>query len=99
MMPDDKLKETVHQLEPVIGPQAKMLWYKYLNAKTPERKEAWRRRIKLLAEKALDSYNDEIRLPPPTPDQTGGDYQLGLVIYPDQPYSVSGLKRKSSAST
>jgi type IV secretory pathway VirB4 component len=94
MMPDEKLKETVHQLEPVIGPQAKMLWYKYLNAKTPERKEAWRRRIKILAEKVLDNYADEIRLPPPTPEQTSGDYQLGLVIYPDKPYSVFGLREE-----
>jgi type IV secretory pathway VirB4 component len=94
MIPDEKLKETVHQLEPVIGPRARILWYKYLNASTPERKEAWRRRIKILAEKVLDNYTDEIRLPPPTPEQTSGDYQLGLVIYPDKPYSIFGLREE-----
>lgn len=94
MIPDEQLKETVHQLEPVIGPRARILWYKYLNATTPERKESWRRRIRILAEKCLDNYADEIRLPPPTPDETSGDYQLGLVIYPDKPYSFFGLREE-----
>ncbi len=92
MIPDEKLKETVHQLEPVIGPRARMLWYKYLNASTPERKESWRRRIRLLGEKVLDQYEDEVRLPPPLPEETIGEYQLGVVIYPDKPYSVFGLR-------
>jgi len=92
MIPDEKLKEMVHQLEPVLGPRARMLWYKYINATTPQRKEAWRRRIRLLGEKVLDQYKDEVRLPPPLPEETIGEYQLGLVIYPERPYSVFGLR-------
>jgi len=92
MIPDEKLKEMVQQLEPMLGPQTRILWYKYLNAKTPQRKEAWRRRIRILGEKVLDNYKDEIRLPPPLPSETTGEYQLGMVIYPDKPYSLFGLR-------
>ncbi len=94
MIPDERLKEIVHQLEPMLGPQTRILWYKYLNAKTPQRKEAWRTRIRILGEKVLDIYKDEIRLPPPLPQETIGDYQLGMVIYPDKPYSIFGLREE-----
>lgn len=92
MIPDEKLKEVVQKLEPILGPQTRILWYKYLNAKTPQRKEAWRRRIKLLGERFLNSYEDKVRLPPPLPQETIGEYKLGVVIYPDKPYSVFGLR-------
>ena len=94
MIPDEWLKEIVHQLEPMLGPQTRILWYKYLSAKTPQRKEAWRTRIRILGEKVLDIYKDEIRLPPPLPQETIGDYQLGMVIYPDKPYSIFGLREE-----
>jgi type IV secretory pathway VirB4 component len=92
MIPDEKLKEVVQKLEPILGPQTRIIWYKYLNSKTPQRKEAWRRRIKLLGERFLDSYEDEVRLPPPLPQETIGEYQFGVVIYPDKPYSVFGIR-------
>ena len=92
MIPDEKLKEIVHKLEPVLGPQARMLWYKYLNARTPQAKESWRRKISLLGEKLLDQYENDIKLPPPLPEETIGGYQLGRIIYPDKPYSIFGLR-------
>ena len=94
MIPDEKLKEVVHQLEPILGPQTRILWYKYLNAKTPQKKEAWRRKIRLLGEKVLDRYTDEVRLPPPMPRETDGDYKLGIIIYPAKPYSIFGMKKE-----
>ena len=92
MIPDEKLKEIVHKLEPVLGPQAKMLWYKYLNSRTPQAKESWRRKISLLGERLLDQYENDIKLPPPLPEETIGEYQLGRIIYPDKPYSIFGLR-------
>jgi DNA helicase HerA-like ATPase len=92
MISDWELKEIVHQLEPVLGPQTKMLWYRFINAKTPQRKEAIGRKIRLLAERFLDSYQDGIRLPPPAPEETNGEYQLGTIIYPDTPHSAFGLR-------
>lgn len=92
MIPDERLREIVHQLEPLLGPQTRMLWYKYLNARTPQRKESWRRRIRILGERVLDKYEDDVRLPPPSPKETIGEYQLGTVVYPDKPYSVFGLR-------
>ncbi len=92
MISDWELKEIVHQLEPVLGPQTKMLWYRFINAKTAQRKEAIGRKIRLLAEQFLDHYKDGIRLPPPTPEETNGQYHLGTIIYPDNPYSDFGLR-------
>ncbi len=92
MIPDEKLKEIVHKLEPVLGPQAKMLWYKYLNSRTPQTKESWRRKISLLGERLLNQYENDIELPPPLPEETIGEYRLGTIIYPNKPYSVFGLR-------
>jgi DNA helicase HerA-like ATPase len=94
MMPDKELLELVQSLEPVLGPDARLLWYKYLMARSPERKELWRRRIRILAERHLNRYEDRIRLPPPPPRETWGKYCLGLVIYPDKPYSLIGLREE-----
>jgi len=91
---DDRLRELAHELEPVLGVRAKMLWLRYLAARTPERKEAWRRRIRLLAERILDKYEDEIILPPPTPETSDGDYKLGIILYNKRPYSVFGLREE-----
>lgn len=55
---------------------------KYLNAKTPQQKDSWKRKICLLTEKLLDQYGRRIRLPPPLPGQAGGEYELGTIIYP-----------------
>ena len=94
MISDDELKEIVHKLEPVLGPQTKTLWYRFINAKTAQRKEAIGRKIRLLAEKFLDHYQDGIRLPPPNQEETRGEYELGTIIYPDQPYSSFGLREE-----
>ncbi len=92
MISDEELKDIVHKLEPVLGPQTKILWYRFINAKNVQRKEAIGRRIRLLAEKILDHYEDGIRLPPPGIEETSGEYELGTIIYPDQPYSSFGLR-------
>ncbi len=92
MISDEQLKEMVHKLEPVLGPQTKTLWYRFINAKTAQRKEALGRKIRILAERFLDHYEDGIRLPPPNPEETDGEYRLGTIIYPDQPYSDLGLR-------
>jgi len=94
MMLDEKLRETVQQLEPIIGPQARILWLRYLNAKTAQQRDSWRRKICLLAEKILDKYKGGIRLPPPTPGVARGEYELGTIIYPDALYETFGLREE-----
>jgi hypothetical protein len=92
MITDEELMKIVRQLEPVIGPRARMLWYRFINARTSQTKEALARKIRLLGEKLLAHYEDKITLPPPTQEQTGGEYHLGTIIYPDKPYSAFGLR-------
>jgi hypothetical protein len=92
MITDEELMRIVKQLEPVIGPQAKMLWYGFINARTFDKKESLSRKIRLLGEKLLANYENTIRLPPPTQEQTKGEYHLGTIIYPDQPYCDFGLR-------
>ena len=94
MISDEELKEIVHQLEPVLGPQTRILWYRFINAKTAQRKEAIGRKIRLLGERFLDHYKNGIRLPPPSAEETNGEYQLGTIIYPDTPYSAFGLREE-----
>lgn len=94
MMPDDKLKEIIKELEPVIGQKAKLLWYKYLSARTPERKEAWRRKIKVIGESVLKKLDDKPLLPPPNPEVLSGDYYLGSVVYPEEHFADFGLKEE-----
>jgi hypothetical protein len=92
MITDEELMRIVKQLEPVIGPHARILWYRFINARTFQTKEALARKIRLLGEKLLAHYEDKITLPPPTQEQTGGEYHLGTIIYPDKPYSPFGLR-------
>jgi len=94
MMPDKELKQTVQELEPVIGSKARMLWYKYLAAKTPDRKETWRRRIKIIGENALNKVADNPLLPPPGHDTTAGQFHLGKVLYPQEAYADFGLEQE-----
>lgn len=91
MITDERLRAAVQELEPVLGSQAKALWYKFISARTPERKESWRRKIKMVVQATLDKYSDKPILPPPSPETTRGELHLGNVIYPDRPYSDFGL--------
>lgn len=92
MMQDDLIRERVRQMEPLLGPRIRMLWYKYIQAKTLEKKLKWKRTIEMMAETHIKTYKDEIRLPPPDKEITKGGYELGKVIYPDKPYSTFGIK-------
>jgi type IV secretory pathway VirB4 component len=94
MISDEELLGIVRQLEPVIGPHAKLLWYRFINARTFQKKEVVERRIRLLGERLLNHYQNTIRLPPPKPEQTQGEYELGKVIYPDTPHSELGLREE-----
>jgi len=95
MIPDEKLKEIVQKLEPILGPKTRQLWYRYLLARTPERKELWRRKIRIAGERYLGSYQDEPTLPPPTKDITHGSYELGFAIYPARRiHSTFGLREE-----
>ena len=89
MITDEKLMQMVQELEPVIGSKAQKLWHGYLIARTPARKDAWRRKIKIMAERLLKCFQDNPRLPPP--ENTNGHFELGKVIYPDRPYADFGL--------
>lgn len=91
-MRDDLLRERVRQLEPLLGPRVRALWFKYLQARTMEKKMKWKRMIELLAERYLRTIEDDVKLPPPSKEQTRGEYQLGEVIYPDKLYSNFGLR-------
>jgi type IV secretory pathway VirB4 component len=92
MMRDDLLREKVRQMEPLLGPRIRMLWYKYVQAKSLDKKLKWKRMIELMAETHIKTYEDEIRLPPPEKENTKGEYELGNVIYPDKEYSTFGIK-------
>jgi hypothetical protein len=85
MIPDDKLKQTVHKLAPVIGAKkARALWLKYTIAKTHEKKEKLAQKIAALGESLLNLYEEKILLPPPGKEKTVGEIKLGTVTYNDK---------------
>ncbi len=83
-----ELKESLRKLEPIIGKKAKGLWY--LNLFSQDKTLL---RL-LLDKKANNDFRENIRLPPPSPDKTKGDYHIGEIIYPEEVYSQFGLKEE-----
>ncbi len=82
MIPDEKLKEIVWKLEVVTGEgTARALWYRYIAAKTPEKKEKFRQRIRIMGESALNLYEDKLLLKPPGKDAAQGEIPIGKVTY------------------
>ena len=82
MITDERLKEMVHMLDPVIGEgPARALWFRYVKAKTPEKKETFRQRIRILGESLLNLYQDKLLLPPPGKEKTTGEIKIGKVVY------------------
>ena len=58
MIIENDVRELLSKLEPVIGYQTtKGLWIRYLMARTQERREKLRRRIRILAESLLNLYD------------------------------------------
>ncbi|RKX91121.1 MAG: hypothetical protein DRP84_12120 [Spirochaetes bacterium] len=89
----DEIDRLLRKLEPVIGKNAKILWY--LNNLAKDSKEARQNTelIKLMAnKKAKQDYKEEISLPPPRPDKLIGKYRLGEVLYPESYYGEFGLR-------
>lgn len=74
------------KLKPIIGTKADELWYMWLASDLLERKEL-EIEIQLIAEKVLKHgplQDRVILLPPPSEEQSKGDYLLGNVIYRDK---------------
>lgn len=95
MIPDRELKEIVQKLEPVIGKgTARMLWIKYIMAKTPEKKDILRQRIRILAESMLDLYQDKLLLRPPEKDKASGEIKIGKVSYNNKELYDFSIKKK-----
>ncbi len=88
----DEIKDLTRKLEPKLGAKAENLWNWWLTSRTPLETLENKQLLRSIAENELGvSYADPIRLPPPVEDLLKGDYSLGTVIYPDEPYAEIGL--------
>ena len=89
----DEIKDLLQKLAPVLGNKTSGLWYFNLFSKDAKTAYANGELLRLLADKkARLDFREEIRLPPPKPDQLIGNYNIGEVIYPDRIYSAFGLR-------
>tara|TARA_Y100000031_G_scaffold97821_1_gene107212 strand:+ start:1579 stop:2940 length:1362 start_codon:yes stop_codon:yes gene_type:complete len=95
MIPDEKLKEMARQLEPVIGFEpSRALWLRYITAKTPEKKERFRQRIRILGESMLNLYKEKILLPPPEKKAVEGEIPIGKVSYNEKELHDFKIKKQ-----
>jgi hypothetical protein len=91
----DDSNDLLRKLEPIIGTNAKALWYFLLLSKDPKSEHHNRALLQLMADKkAKLDYREEIRLPPPSITQLKGDYRIGTVIYPEEDYCGFSLNEK-----
>jgi len=80
------IENLCRKLKPIIGSKADELWYAWLASDFQERKDL-EIEIQMIAEKVLKHGPLEdkvILLPPPSEEQTKGDFILGNVIYRDK---------------
>jgi hypothetical protein len=88
MEPDEKLR----LLQPVLGDKAGRLHAVYTASEWEERQRLDETFDILLRSKLGKDHQNRILLPAPTPCEVQGEYPLGQVIYPEQPYCDFGLR-------
>ena len=87
------IKETLQKLKPFIGKKTDLLWIRYQTAEKIEKPE-WERNINLLAQKyCVDVVEDTIILPPPSPEVSHGDIDIGNIRYLNHNPIGFGLKK------
>ena len=87
------IKETLQKLKPFIGKKTDLLWIRYQTAEKIEKPE-WERNINLLAQKyGVDVVEDTIILPPPSPEVSAGDIDIGTIRYLNHTPIGFGLKK------
>ncbi len=76
-----------------MGKRTKSLWY--FNQLAKDSKAAQRNIgfLHLIADRTSKiDYEEQIRLPPPSPEDLYGEYHIGIVLYPDTPYAEFGIR-------
>lgn len=85
-------KDLLRKLDPVLGRRARGLWYLNLFSKDSREERDNKGLLRMLADrKAKVSFQEKIRLPPPTKERLSGEYRMGTVIYPEDNYAGFGL--------
>lgn len=78
-----------------MGKKAKALWYFNLLSKDAQTAKRNRDLLKIISDKtAKIDFEETIRLPPPTPNLLAGEYNIGTVLFPDNPYAQFELKER-----
>ena len=76
-----------------MGERTKALWYFNLLPKDSKAAQRNRDFLRLIADKTSKiDYEEQIRLPPPSPENLYGEFHIGTVLYPDVPFAEFGLR-------
>ncbi len=97
-MRPEEVEKGFRKLEPVMGDKAKQLWQAYLASEHEKRRQFEELLQIMLYTKVKDDYQQPIRLPPPPFRECFGAYILGVVVYPDLPYAIFGIREKEMCS-
>lgn len=90
------MKDTEDKLRKLfpVDKNTRNLWLYYLIGEGKERNESDELFDILLHQKVGKDFSKKILLEPPEPNKLIGEYPLGLVVYPDKPFGIFGLKEK-----
>ncbi|MFW9873893.1 MAG: ATP-binding protein [Candidatus Thorarchaeota archaeon] len=88
----DFIEDKFRKLEPVEGNKIDRLWNYYIVSDKDEKKELEILLDILLNRRLNKSYKQRILLKPPEKNKCIGEYKLGIVLYPDKPYAIFGLR-------
>jgi hypothetical protein len=89
----EETKDLVRKLVPVLGGKARALWYLNITSKDAKAAFGNKELLRILADRnAKVDYQENVRLPPPSPDQLSGEYAVGKVVYPEADYGAFGLR-------
>jgi len=95
MTSTDETDDLLRKLKPLMGRRTKALWYFNLLAKDSKAAQRNRDFLKLIADRTSKiDYEEQIRLPPPSPELLEGEYHIGTVVYPDARYAEFGLREQ-----
>ncbi len=96
-MIDLKLKDLCTKLRPLIGEQADNLWLAYTTSETPKARQEAESLIFMFVARHLgrDVSNRDILLPPPSIEESSGEFKLGTVNYAHKELYPLYLKREN----
>jgi len=87
-----EIEDKFRKLYPIVKRKTDLFWLYYLSGEGKERNEVDELIDILLFQKVKKDFKKQILLEPPEINKLFGEYPLGVVVYPDKPFGIFGLR-------